>query len=1276
MDGSDDFSSLTGSRSSTPGQDPYGLYMPHSHARTASSQSMEDWNPSSNTYTPHPFRYNQKAPSAYIDCRQCTALKQENLILGTENNTLKMAYDALLKVVGPAFFLAQVPAPSPSGVNVNVPKPQLKQSDYPEVPFWHLHQYKAQVNQGKGESTTDDPKPRGSTRAAQGVNVTLQFVTDAEGNVIDGYRATQIRGVSAKLFLQLASRQLPGASQELCGQFPEMGLCANDWKMQYMATKMYSSWHRSYLTSLNSRAVKLELNDVKMEVNVDDTATQSNPVKRSHSGGDSAAIKRTKLSSISPPPEGNEQSERDARFFAVIVPDNNSGQPTLVDDDAVAPIPNLTAKLVAVDEEKTPAPAVSPVLFKIVNPLLSAPHPTASSISTPSPNAMTAGQAVGLPGVAAIATVAPVAVAIPPPPAPAPAPVPPKSSKEPKAVPGVSSTPRKGDYRNLCMIAWCKKNTGGARSEFKKYWATIENTPECEQYKEASVNAAASKTKGYFRSPPPNPNAPPVDPNARKSPPADPMPPVDPNALKVPPADPNARKTPPPDPNARKTPAPDPNAPLVDPNARKLPPIDPVPPVDPNAHRAPPADPNAPPVNPNVRKSLPTDPNMPPDSGKEEGSGKESKEESDEGAGKPSIRRPEESLRNLATHQEWHPDDPMQPGKPKKRKTKKGSAEKSTAGLKQKELKQVRAGLAEAVAALHLLVEEKAEELAAEYHLSLDEVKDVIRSATKFKKRRGYHEFNAKVWQRGVELNADKGPGKGLDVHQLWDIVRAEPEGTWLPEQLAQLKADYTAHQLSKKEGTQATNAKAAKDATFIGNRFFEELILLEKRTGARGFAVIAGSNVNDTIVPTVVGSPKSCKFLADVHKMTPATYTLKEEVDTDKMGHTEVKGVVAKLLQENLRRVSGNDAMKINYKNYEEIMLAFYGYEIVGWPDNVPIATPSNLGRGGSAALKLLLERLKSNTCFWRAVDGDRRKELQTKWEKQGGKKGKGKKKAAKQQEEEEEEPQTKKSKGKKRLREAKEEEEEAPAKRKTKKTAGEMRKHSKTVASEEEEAEVEETEPEPEPAKKASKKVKGGAKAVETVEGEPPKKKKKTAVEMVEEEPPKKKKTAVETDAVESVGGTAPNKTQKKKAVEVEEEDNAPGSKSKGKRKQKEDNEENALRKKAAFSKRRKAPAPGRSASVVPSDTGSKREGPDTPNTPDANTGNDTPDGTARLMAIKAKKAAAQKEADEVKARMSAANPRKISKNAVAGSSKPLKLAAINDDDEYKSSNSDDTD
>ncbi|KAJ6523233.1 hypothetical protein DFH09DRAFT_1330113 [Mycena vulgaris] len=792
--------------------------------------------------------------------------------------------------------------------------------------------------------------------------------------------------------------------------------------------------------------------------------------------------------------------------------------------------------------------------------------------------------------------------------------------------------------------------------------------------------------------PPADPNVPPVDPNARPTPPADPnVPPVDPNARPTPPADPN---TPPVDPNARSTPPANPNTPPVDPNAHPTPPADPNtppanPPVDPNTRSTPPADPNAPPVNPNTRKTPPADSNVPPvdhleekESDKEEEeSSEESDKESDKGATKPSVRQPEEGLRNLTTHQERHPDDPTQPGKSKKSKTKKGSAEKSTAGLKQKGLKQARAGLAEAVAALHLLVEEKAEALAAEYHLSLDEVKDVVRSATKFKKTRGYHEFNAKVWQRGVELNADKEPGQSLDIHQLQDIVRAEPEGTWSPEQLAQLKADYTAHKLSKKAGTRASNAEAAKDATFIGDRFFEELILLEKRTGARGFAVIAGSNVNDTIIPT----------------MTPATFALKfnkwacfrEEVDADKMGHTELKGTVAKLLQEDLCHVSGNDSIKIDYKNYEEIMQAFYGYEIVGWPDNVSIAAPSNLGRGGSAALKVLFERLKSNTCFWRAVDGDRRKELQTKWEKQGGKKGKGKKKAAKQdEEEEEEEPQTKKSKGKRRQREAEsEEEEEAPARRKTKKMAGEKRKRSKTVASEEEEAEAEETEPEPEPAKKASKKAKGGAKAVETVEGEPPKKKKKTAVETVEEEPPKKKKTAVETveeeppkkkkkDEVESVGGTAPKKTQKKKAVEVEEEDDAPASKSKGKRKQREDDEENAPRKKAAFSKRRKAPAPGRSASVVPSDTGSEPEGSDSPNTPDANTSNDTPDGAARLMAIKAKKAAAQKEADEAKACMSAANPRKTSKSAVAGPSKLLKLAVINDDDEYESSDSDDTD
>lgn len=56
------------------------------------------------------------------------------------------------------------------------------------------------------------------------------------------------------------------------------------------------------------------------------------------------------------------------------------------------------------------------------------------------------------------------------------------------------------------------------------------------------------------------------------------------------------------------------------------------------------------------------------------------------------------------------------------------------------------------------------------------------------------------------------------------DIVRAEPEGTWSSEQLKQLKIDYEAHQLARDSGTRLSNAAAAKDVTFTGDRMFEEV--------------------------------------------------------------------------------------------------------------------------------------------------------------------------------------------------------------------------------------------------------------------------------------------------------------------------------------------------------------------------------------------------------------------------------------------------------------------
>lgn len=51
---------------------------------------------------------------------------------------------------------------------------------------------------------------------------------------------------------------------------------------------------------------------------------------------------------------------------------------------------------------------------------------------------------------------------------------------------------------------------------------------------------------------------------------------------------------------------------------------------------------------------------------------------------------------------------------------------------------------------------------------------------------------------------------------------------------------------------------------------------LLEHRTGARAFGVLAGGHVNDTVSPTLLGDPANFKFLQEVMKVDPMVFLMK----------------------------------------------------------------------------------------------------------------------------------------------------------------------------------------------------------------------------------------------------------------------------------------------------------------------------------------------------------------------------------------------------------------
>ncbi|KAJ7669102.1 hypothetical protein B0H17DRAFT_1142252 [Mycena rosella] len=507
---------------------------------------------------------------------------------------------------------------------------------------------------------------------------------------------------------------------------------------------------------------------------------------------------------------------------------------------------------------------------------------------------------------------------------------------------------------------------------------------------------------------------------------------------------------------------------------------------------------------------------------------------------------------NLGTHASHHPDKSGQPARMPKEKEKRSGAEEATAALMQEQLKSRCQGLKEAIQRLHGHVKEEVEEMTQTFKLSKAEVRGVIMSATKMKKPKAYHEFNAKVWNHCQQHNEGKPKGERIDMIQSCAI-----------EELNQLKTDWMVKEANKKAGTRKTNAEAAKDVMLTGDRIFEELLLLEKRTGTHGFCVIAGTHENNTIRSTVVGSVESVKFLPDVLRMDAVSFANRYSSwvrfdDTDTKEAKLAKGprkknYVTSMLRKKLMEITGKPTLNVEYVRYNKIMRAKEGVEIVGWLD-MPMMAPSKMGVGGTAAIDNLYERLKAGTCYWWRVNPQVREELLVKYagnvkkqvKRRKSVKGKGREVESKAEESKEEEEAPPPKRKKKRVRAASDNEEEAPPKKKAK-----VRKGKKCAVEEEEEEEEEEEVPK-------RKRKKAVAEAEDEEEDAPPKKK-------------AKKKAAQGEEGVETVEN--PKKKGKGKVAD------------KGKAKEKQSAIEEPTTFKRSVLRHRRPPA-GRSVSVVPSD------------------------------------------------------------------------------------------
>lgn len=166
-------------------------------------------------------------------------------------------------------LLAQSVTPNPTAANLvhmslaksedlSIPLsmvPAAEREHYPLVKFWYRHEWNtAEINQvaniGAGA--------QGKARAAQGENVTLKFIEDENGNIIDGFRATAMRkfarelwaglngvGKAPKTWGKVDAAVAAQYRNEMERKFSELRLCDNSWKADFIATLNYPSWYNN-----------------------------------------------------------------------------------------------------------------------------------------------------------------------------------------------------------------------------------------------------------------------------------------------------------------------------------------------------------------------------------------------------------------------------------------------------------------------------------------------------------------------------------------------------------------------------------------------------------------------------------------------------------------------------------------------------------------------------------------------------------------------------------------------------------------------------------------------------------------------------------------------------------------------------------------------------------------------------------------------------------------------------------------------------------------------
>lgn len=178
----------------------------------------------------------------------------------------------------------------------------LKREDYPKITYWFRHEYLAALAEGRITAIDDAPVKaqgaehnefdddddgeegvgvreqssgvpkgkRGKGRASQGENVKMCYLQLENGDIIDGWRATEICRYARSVFVGFALdgkvfhswvEGVDAASRsdyyrQMVARFPEVGLCDLDWKSEQIAGEIYSQWRTNWANKVGTEKTK------------------------------------------------------------------------------------------------------------------------------------------------------------------------------------------------------------------------------------------------------------------------------------------------------------------------------------------------------------------------------------------------------------------------------------------------------------------------------------------------------------------------------------------------------------------------------------------------------------------------------------------------------------------------------------------------------------------------------------------------------------------------------------------------------------------------------------------------------------------------------------------------------------------------------------------------------------------------------------------------------------------------------------------------------------